>query len=197
MERLVIVSSRIDESVFPTREWIESEKGRSRCASCGTVNRSRFPEPFDMVLSAAPPHCVSDSFFRIKIYHREFINQISEYLRDFTLGKCVLSDGRILDDYVTQYSRRYILIRGNKHSKYVVCDNCGTVRPHGWYGRQYVLRSYLTESRIYQTPFNQLCIDEELAMQIDFSPWPDADLETIEIRDEPMDEQDPPYRAEP
>jgi hypothetical protein len=109
----------------------------------------------------------------------------------------MLSDGQVLDDYVTLYSRQYILIRGNKQSKYVVCSECGTVRPHGWHGRQYVLRSYLTESRVYQSPFNELCIDEELALKIDFSSWPDVDLETIEIRDEPMDGQELPYKAEP
>ena len=138
MERLVKVNSALEESVFPTRQWIESEKGKSRCSSCGTVNRSRFPEPFDMVLSVKPDHRISGNFFRIMIYHRYFADQIRDYLEDFSLGKCVLADGQILDEYVTLYSRGYILIRGNKKSEYVVCNECGTVRPHGWEGRQYV-----------------------------------------------------------
>ena len=199
MERLVIINSKNDEAVFASKDWRASSQGRSYCQSCVTVNRMRFPVPFDIILSAIPDYRISGDVLLtcLRIYNKKFVEQIKEYLGDFTIGRCFSADGELVDEYVTLYSKRYILIRGNKKSKYVRCEECGTVRPHGWYGRQYVLRSYLTESRVYQSPFNELCIDEELAMKLDFSAWPDANLETIEIRDEPMDEQEPPYRSEP
>lgn len=199
MKNLIKIGSKEDEAIFASRKWLTSEKGISYCESCGRVNRTQFPVPYDIELSIVPMHRISGVVLwtGLKIYHKEFIDQIRDYLGDFTIGKCVLDDGSVLEDFMTLYSRRYILIRGNKKSKYRTCQECGTVMPIGWYGRQYALRSYLTSSRVYQNPFNGLCIDEELALQIDFSPWPDADLQTIEIRDEPMDEQDPPYRAEP
>lgn len=198
MERLVVIHSD-GESAWTTKNWLALNSGKAYCQSCAMVNRRNFPVPFDLTLSNIPEHQIAGHVFStgFHIYNKMFIDQIKEYIGDFTIGKCFSTDDELVDEYVTLYSKRYILIRGNKKSKYETCKKCGTVSSPYWYGRRYVLRSYLTESRVYQSPFNDLCIDEELALEIDFSPWPDVNLETIEIRDEPMDEQEPPYRAEP
>ena len=107
----------------------------------------------------------------------------------FSIGKCHLPNGQIIEEYVTCYTNTYIIERGDARSQYEICDTCGSITPIGWRGRQYTLRSYLTDAVVYEDAFNNLYIDEELALQLDFSPWPDADLETIEVREEPMDGQ--------
>jgi len=83
MKHFVIVSSNREEPAFASKDWRESRKGKDFCQSCVTINRSHFPEPFDMVLREKPRRRISGDILmtRLKIYHKDFIDQIGEELK--------------------------------------------------------------------------------------------------------------------
>jgi len=128
----------------------------------------------------------------IRTFHRDFIDQIRDHLADFALGRCFDPQGNLIEEYVTCYSRDYFVTRGNKKSQYRTCPSCDTTYNDGWEGRQYVLRSYLTDAQVYMDVFCSMFLDEDLALQLDFSAWPDLELDPIAIRDKPIDGQQLP-----
>jgi hypothetical protein len=199
MNKLVKIMTNHPDPVHATSEWRWKFKGKLLCSECLRINCSGFSQTFDVVLENHPGHRIEGGVWDtgINIFHVNFIEQLYDYLSEYTIGRCLDKSGKVISDYVTCYGKSYILVRGDKKSKYWTCKTCGAIAQSGWSGPQYVLRSYLSDSRIYQDASCRMFIDEELASQLDFSPWPDAELEPIAIRDEPIDGQvlpiDPGY----
>jgi hypothetical protein len=186
INRLVKIGTNHSQSVIMTGKWRLKERGIVFCENCESIICTRFPKPIDAEITPHPKNCIQVKISGgISIYHTDFIAQIRKYMDKFSIGKCHLPNGRVVEEYITCYTDTYIVERGDKQSEYDICDKCGSIAPAGWSGRQYTLRSYLTD----EDAFNELYIDGELALQLDFSPWPDADLETIDVRNEPMDGQ--------
>lgn len=186
---MVKISTNHPNTVMSPSLWRHAEFGKTLCAECHRVDRNQYPRPFDVKLDEYPRHAITGSVWDIGVYifHVDFIEQIKPYLGGYVLGKCYNEKNNLIKRYVTYYSRDYIVVRGNKQSKYWVCKTCGAVSSSGWHGMQYTLREYLGDSLIYQTVSCSMFIDEDLALELDFSPWPDVVLEPIAIRDEPMD----------
>lgn len=130
--------------------------------------------------------CSGVAFSMGRIFHLDFIEQIKPYMKGFVFGKCYLPDRTIVKEYVTCYTKDFVILRGAPGSSYIQCEQCKTVvgSPKG---PAYVLRSSLKDHRVYQDAIQSLYIDEELAMSIDFSRWPRTELEQIAIRDRPID----------
>jgi hypothetical protein len=186
------VTSDYDVCLQTTREWrrFESENYYCRKETCCKLDRSRFPEPIDVVIKALPKgKYLREGVFnsRADVYHVDFINQIRPYMEGFVFGKCFLADGSLVKDYVTCYSKDFIVIRGALGSKYIECAECGNVVDHPAKEPQYVLRRYLKGKKVYQSVTQCLFLDEELAMKLDFSPWVKTELEPIPICDKPVD----------
>ena len=186
------VTSDYDACLQTTHEWRRFEKENYYCKkdTCYRLDRFRFPEPIDVVITGLPPkkylrEGVSNS--RADIYHIDFINQIRLYMDGFVFGKCFLPDGTVVKDYVTCYSKDFIVIRGAIGSSYIECAECGNIVGHPAKEPRYVLRRYLKERKVYQDAIMSLYLDEDLAMKLDFSPWVKTELEPIPICDKPVD----------
>ena len=125
----------------------------------------------------------------LSIFHVDFIEQIKAYLGGFVLGKCLKLDGSSVRQYITCYTNSWILQRGDEQSKYWACKTCGIISQSGWSGPQYILRGQLGDCHVYMSAGGRMYIDDSLASELDFSPWPDTLLERIAVRDEPQDGQ--------
>lgn len=190
MGNLIRISTWISDPIHATRHWRNQERTRLICPQCGNCRRDLYPEPLNVELKQWPSLRLSDGvvFGGMDIFHRDFIGQIRKYLDDFVFGKCFGPDGRLIDEYVTCYTRERIPVRGGKGSKYRICNTCGAI-PSGYIEPRHVLSSYLYGASVYQDYQTAILVDEAIVKSLDFSKWPDADLQKVEIRDEPLDEQ--------
>jgi hypothetical protein len=127
----------------------------------------------------------------VPVYRRDFVEQICGHLADYALGKCLTPEGEMLNEYVTLYLRHCVTMRGDRQTVYKPCRSCGSV----WSdlvmvfpGRPaYLLRHQLTGGLVYQARSSFLFLAEELVDRIDWSPFPDARLDAVEVRDTPLD----------
>lgn len=193
------VVSRHPDPVHADKSWLERAKGTVLCPECSHIDRSGYPKPVDVYLrSLARGEVTSGSlpFAGVKVFRKDFIDHISQYLSEFIVGRCFWSDGTVIDDHVTCYSDSYLVVRGNTKSKYYVCSTCGIILSQLGRSPTYVLRRHLGNPLVYQNGFGGFLLDEEFALGIDWSPWPDVCLDAVGIRDTPIDGQilpgDPP-----
>ncbi len=195
MRRLVQISTNDDDLFHASKSWIAQAYGSCLCEECHGVDRTRFPEPIDVVLAEYSQSCIGASpwWTGIEVFDRAFLAQLGEHLSGFVVGRCLDDGGNIIEKYATCYTAHYIIERGNRNSRYWICGTCGSISPDGWYGKQYTLAEYLDDRLVYQDASGTMYIDEELALELDFSPWPDADLTTIPVRDKPIDGKDLPW----
>lgn len=189
MEFLMKLSSDHPEPVHATREWLREQKGRIICRECNLINPLWYPRPIDVMLQRRPPGKITGGIWwtAVDVFHIGFVAQIHDHLTEFVFGKCYDAKGSLIEDYVTCYTNQHIMQRGAPDTLYRTCNTCGTTWPSGYVGPQYILRHTLTGAKVYQNCSSRMYLDEALCYQLDFSPWPDVDLEPIEIRDEPLD----------
>lgn len=188
MNTLFELSTNHPDAALESREWLSTTWNEIRCQKCNGIGKSWHPRPIDVILAEHPGHkvCCFACNANFRIFHVDYIEQIRPYIFSYVIGNCLLPNGKIIKEYVTCYTDKRILIRGEKKTRYGKCQVCGGLSCIP-IGAKYTLRSYLTDAKIYQDYFSTHYIDEDLAMDIDFSPWPDAELEPIEIHDEPLD----------
>jgi len=181
----------IEENILPDKEWLQGALGVSICPQCKCINRSRYPEPIKPVVENAPQEQTSawlENTF-ITMWRRDFIEYISDYMKDFIIGDCYFSDKSRMEDFVTCYSANPIIIRGNKKSQYTICPGCRTITSKVKPGPQYVLQRNLNDAKVYQDAYCQFYFSEDIAFGLDFNQWDDIGLEAIFIRELPADGQ--------
>jgi hypothetical protein len=187
---LVLVSTK-SNPLHANVAWKDEAFNVYLCPYCRNVKRSFYPNPIDVVVEDRPSGIYDPvSFTGLKLFHINFIMQIKDKLKDFVLGECYDTSGNRIPEYVTCYSDKYVIIRGTDKSRYKICPECGTVSPMGWYAPPYIWRKYLSEEQVYQTSSCVMLLDEELALNLDFSPWKGLmEFDLIPVRDEPIDGQ--------
>jgi len=203
MSLIYELSSTFDDIPLATREWRIYQKEHYRCKvqQCQKLDSKRiYPKPVDLTIDGiswgkTEPIVIGVFYGCSDLFHINFIDQIRSYMEGFIFGKCFLSDGSQLNNYVTCYSKDTILIRGSQGTVYNECSQCMSVSCTPKEPR-YTLKMYLKGCGVYQDAIHTLYLDESLVDKIDFSPWPDVVLEPIEVRDEPVDQRrlicDPP-----
>ena len=190
MRRLVKVLSRRG-GVHATGQWRRAAAGVILCEECHLIMNSHWPKPCNVELHEPPGHRVCGLVWwtKVSIFHKDFLAQLRHHLDSFILGECCDDKGRKYEKYLTCYTRRRIVVRGNKDSTYRVCSKCGSIVPDGWHGRQYTLSQYLGTDLVHMDAYSNLFIDEKLIEQIDFGPWPDVELQPIGVCHRPRDGQ--------
>jgi hypothetical protein len=190
-EVLIEISTNHPDPVHATPAWRHKAYGTVLCHECHRIDRKKFPLPCDVVLLNHPGNRIISGIWytNIEIVSAKFIEQLSEYLTGFALGKCLTPKGDVIDEYVTCYGKDYLIVRGDKRNQYKICGTCNMISSGGWDGPRYILRSYLRNTYVYQSSCGSIFLDEKLAIKLDFSPWPDSELIPIAIRDEPLDGQ--------
>jgi uncharacterized C2H2 Zn-finger protein len=196
IKTLVELTADDEHYIHTTARWRDQEgEGKVYCPKCGGLYHNRFPEPIDIVLSEYPDPDKSIGgpvyFTPISIYHRDFIYRIREYLpeTEFALGRCFDIEGRLIEDYITCYSRKYLIVRSGPGSEFKLCPECNNVRRMRYAPPyEYIPRFYLTDARIYMKANCRLFIDEELALQLDYSPWP-VKFQSYRVLDKAIDGQ--------
>jgi hypothetical protein len=191
MKNLKMVCSNHPDPIHSTGEWRRKAYGSILCKECHLLNRNIFPEPIDVTLNERPQFRITGGVWwtGVRIFHKSFLEQIKEKIEDFVIGRCFDKDGNLITDFVTCYSKDYIVIRGQKGSKYEICNECNTISPIPGINPHYIPRFYLTNSLIYMDSDCSMYIEENLAKKINFTPWTDLEFETIPIIDKPVDGQ--------
>ena len=183
------------ELVFPDERWLAEAGTAGLCPCCKCIDRSRHPQPVEIVL-ANPPEGQTSARVEttgVTIWRRDFLGVISRHVDQFVLGRCLLTDGTVLDDYATCYTNKYIVVRGNRQSRYQVCADCGVVTSEVKPGPEYVLARDVTDGEVYQDAQCRIFLSEAVAWAYDFDNWgQDAAfvaLKAVSIRDTPADGQ--------
>jgi len=198
MENLLILISSHPDPIHATKQWRKQARGGILCPECTSIRRSQFPTPVDIVLRERPEQTICEPIWwtGVSIFHRDFIEQIRKHMGRFTFGKCFLEDGTVVEEYVTCYSRDYIVIRGTAESEYGICSTCGTTTSMGHFPHC-IPEFYLKYGPIYQDGSGNMLIDEALFCEMELSPWRGLfEFDRIPVRPEPLDGQhlpiDPP-----
>ncbi len=197
------MSTNHPDPVNVTGSWRNEATGVIFCPDCASILKTHWPKPIDIELYGDPGYRLESliCWIGLCIFHRDFLQQIRSHLKRFVMGRCFDREGHLDERYQTCYTNSTIVVRGNKDSKYWICKLCNSVSPNGWYGKQYTLSQYLTQDMVYMNASGIMYLDQELADTIDFSPWPDVNLKTIDVLDQPKDGQvlplDRPFRATP
>lgn len=198
IETVYELTSNHPDRVREDPEWsLEFPPGF--CPWCRNIDRSRYPAPVDVGILEIPERitCGIVYPFGAYVFCASLVERLHEDLvaSGFVFGKCLDSDGDVIEDYVTCYPKDYIVLRGNAATKYYICEECGAVDStvHGF---PYVLRRQLTDATIYQRTSGRVYVADEIAMDVDWGQWPDLELRLTRILDKPIDGQrlpgDPP-----
>lgn len=186
------------DPLFPDEAWLRDAQGDQLCAACSCLDRTQYPRPLDVVLSSEPQEQVLDRIetTQITIFRRDFIDALSNHLTGFVLGGCLLSDGSLIEGYCTCYSPSYVLLRGNRQSRYAICPECGAIISELGNSPKYVLERDITESLIYQDVRCQLLLADQVIEGLDTDEWLDFYVDGVSVRESPADGQtlpgDPP-----
>ncbi len=172
------------------RDWHLDALGKFVCIECGGILPSYYPASIDVRLSELPenmscgPVCGwGRKNLRLSVFATAFLDAIREHLGGFVIGRCFDSDGTLIPTHATCYTRDTLLTRGDTKTQYWSCDACGqrwSYTPPSM--PQYVLRSDLGEAMVYKSSSSRLLIVDTLARKLDWTQWPDLDLEWVEIR---------------
>jgi hypothetical protein len=178
------------EPVFPDENWLSNTLGAGVCPRCKCIDRKRYPAPVDIVLEKAPENqtLAMIETTNITVWRKAFVEKLLQHQSGFAVGKCLTSTGKVIDDYVTCYMKKFITIRSNKQSLYQICPACGAIISNIEPGPKYVLEKEINGSRIYQDALCRFYVTEEIVdnfslreMQGDFS------FDAISIRQSPAD----------
>jgi hypothetical protein len=172
------------------------------CPECLHVDRSRYPQPFDVVIESLPasleePHLkeirqVSLFFANIPftIWRRDFIDTLREEMSGMVIGQCVLPDGSEVSEYVTCYSKNYVILRGNRQSRYRICPRCGCNASEIHNSPWYLLSKDIQGGPIYQDSECRLYVDPEIQVRHPFlTKQFNISLVWTSVRDAPVDGQ--------
>lgn len=176
--------------------WVSRSAGTLFCKYCRSVNRSLYPRPLDVVLLADPPRTwtIGEPFrVGISIYRADFAEIIRKAVPRFVAGRCLLPNGQVIRDYVTLYSDKAVLMRGDRETTTKVCKLCGSV----WSdlvminpGRPaYLLRHQLTGDLFYQGESSPDFMEDELVGCIDWHRFPDLEVLDVDTLDIPLDDR--------
>ena len=189
---LYFINSTYPEATHPARDWPPAAYGSMLCKDCRIIDRSQYPMPVDAHVLSMPRGEIFGlvGWTGISVFHVGLIDQLRPYLAGCAFGKCLDAEGNLIEDYVTCYSQTYIVLRGGKKSKYWICQTCGSISSQLGQDRPYLLRRQLTEAQVYQNAHCFMYVTEQLARQIDWSPWRRwVSLDPVQIRDVPIDGQ--------
>ncbi|MHC4621014.1 MAG: hypothetical protein ACYTEQ_24980 [Planctomycetota bacterium] len=151
------------------------------CPKCNFIDRLLYPKPVD------------------RAYQPLWLRLLASpsgmpFMTGFIIGRCLRPGGAVLQDYVTCYSLKYLVLRGNRQSRYSICRRCGTITSQVKPGPQYVLARQLSEAKVYQDAQCRFLLTEEPAACFDFKDWELDEnsrycmwLEVISIREDPAD----------
>ncbi len=187
------LESNHKDPVPPCRKWYGSILGSLICEKCKKI---QYPQDagFITILGLNPPpgNRIEGllSWIGISIYHVDFIAQIEPLIRNYgyCMGECTDPQGDTVPDYVSCYTDKYVVQRGNEKTKYSICPECGSVKQaEWWHGRQYLLKSDIQDRKILLNASGSMYIADDLHKNLDYSRWRDATFEKILILDEPED----------
>lgn len=182
------------DPIMADESWL-SLLDNGLCSQCRCVDRRAFSKPLDIVLEGKPEWWISflPENVNLRIWRKDFIDSISKYLEGFVIGRCITTDGSVIDEYVTCYTDRTLVIRGNRQSKYNICPNCGSIESQVRPGPEYILERYLTDAKVYQDSRCNFFFTEDIAWEINLEPWDVGEqnvyIEPVSVRQTPADEQ--------
>jgi hypothetical protein len=174
--------------LFPDERWLSKATGREICPRCKCVDRSHHPAPVEIILENKPDDEMGGlvETTGITVWNKKFIEKLARFQPRLAVGRCSLRGGKIIDEYVTCYTKRCITIRGNKQSKYQICPQCGTIISNVEPGPKYVLEKDLDDSDLYQDAFCHFYVTEKVVDNFrDYSQ--NISFKAISVRQNPAD----------
>jgi len=183
---VVQVLSNHSHSIIADVEWLDGARGSSLCHKCKAIDRSKYPTPVAVVVRAIARglHFGPVAQSGVFIFHKRLIDDIWLHLADYVIGEC--RDARGPTDFVTCYSKKYVVLRGNATAQYPICAVCGSVFSD--FGpAPYVMARDLMGGGVYQDVQCVIMLEDEVVRCVDWKRFPDRDLRPVGIRETPLD----------
>jgi len=180
--------------IFPSDQWRQEFKREHICLGYGCSRVLPFVYKkkmgIDIYIDEKPNIAALNIVYpEIDVARRDFLelfeHEVNDYLKT---GSVFLSDGTLLDQYITFCGERRLFLRGSDKSQYMgQCKHCGQYR---YVPRHplYILAGSYFEQPIYQPcgP-NGLIVNEELCGRIEKGKWKGIYITELPIVDKPKD----------
>jgi hypothetical protein len=174
------------QSLFPDSVWMANAIGSAVCEVCHCINRSRFPEPFNCVVTGSVEEqaIAAIETLNVQMFRRDVIAALAEDMDHFSFGKVSFIDDDLHADFATCYCTDWITARGGPQSQYAVCPKCEAVLSHLGNSPEYILAADLAGHRVYQDAKCRLYLSRDLALRFDESRWEEVVLNPIPVHEE-------------
>lgn len=180
---------------LPVNEsWFERAKGQELCRGCRRYDRRHYARPLPVCVDKQPRRYHMFGVWKagVAVHSAEWIQTIHEYYPEGVAGPVYFETDILARDYHTMYGPRAIVLRGRSDSWYYPCAVCGSVSSFPK-GEAHVLRSALDGTEVFQTESGRFLISDRLRSVIEWSQFPDLELDPVHVKDEPIDGRD--FRA--
>ena len=181
----------------PDDSWVREFNKEYKCPGCNYIDPVLREKGVDVYVRKRPDIAAVNAVLPpgINIARRDFFelfaDEVAKYLK---LGRVLLADGTVVDDFVTFVGKKQLAIRGSEGSStwQSLCQCCGHYRyapRYPWY----VLRGSFFLQPIYATARKcGLVVTEELRKRIEKGRWKGIYICPLPIVDEPRDGIDVP-----
>lgn len=145
------LGERAEEQCHPAPDWLQQAIGRELCAECKSIKGDWYPRLLRVRARPAPRRVLYVRLWwtGIDVFRRDLIECLEPFLEDYIIGPCEDESGQIVPSYVTCYTDRRIIIRGDKYCTYNQCQTCGAC----WVGRRrndFVLGRDVVRGAVFQ-----------------------------------------------
>lgn len=168
------------------------------CAECRRKLPGKDPKPVTVELADRPRGIGGIAAgAHISVFHRRFIGQVAEHLGNrHIVGPVIRPNGTTWSDYCTCYPTKPVYERGSTPTDAVfqkiyrphTCARCGWTRTIYAEPPRYLLARLLDDSPIFQRSSGGFFLADWLVEKMDWSMFPDAELEPILVLDRPLDD---------
>lgn len=172
------------EPLSPDPGWMSEAIGGSFCEVCRCIDRTRFPEPCDLVVTGSVEEqaVATVETIHLQVFRRDLIEALSDDMKGFVFGAVDFATEQEAE-FVTCYCLEWIALHGGPQSKYAVCPKCNAMLSHLGNSPEFVLAGDITDRKVYQDSRCRLYLSEQAATGLDESKWDEVVLSPIPVHD--------------
>ena len=158
------------------------------CPSCGKPNHEA---QVPAIRLSARPKDISLNFLShaaIGVMRCDFFNLLKEegVTGDLTITPVQTSNATEIENFVAFLPKACLVIRGESHSSYRVCDLCGRHVYHPL-GKRYVVKPNCSDLTIFGNQFGSLVVPLRIASRVRSKEWKHLHIAQLPVLDTPID----------
>lgn len=158
------MTPKSEEQCHADSAWLQRALGRELCPDCKSIKSEWHPRELHVRLDHRPRRAATLGLWwtGVDIFRRDLIEILEPFLEGYVIGPCEDEEGDLIKNYVTCYTNRPIIIRGDKYCEYNYCESCGAC----WIGRtrnNFALKRDVVGRAVYQDRGGTLYLNHEAA----------------------------------